>query len=101
MDIEFTMKNRFRSEIIASILEIISKEGSITTRTKIMYGAFLSYSQLNEYMSFLLDKDLISYQQQKKTKRSPSIMITEKRIHFLRIHSQINEMIKILNLSRS
>ena len=93
---EFIMKNRCRNEIITSILEIISKGGSTTTRTKIMYGAFLSYTQLNEYMSFLLDKDLISYQQQKKTKRSPSIMITEKGIHFLRIHSQINEMITIL-----
>ena len=64
------IKTRSRNEIIASILEIISKGGSTTTRTKIMYGALLSYIQLNEYMSFLLDKDLISYQQQ-KTKRSP------------------------------
>ena len=87
------MKNRCRNEIITSILEVVSSGGATTTKTKIMYGAFLSYIQLNEYMSFLIDKDLISYQQQKKTKRFPSIMITEKGIHFLRIHSQINEMI--------
>ncbi|MBV9667077.1 MAG: hypothetical protein JO327_02995, partial [Nitrososphaeraceae archaeon] len=43
------MKNRSRTEIIASILQVISKRGS--TRTKIMYGAFLSYTQLNDYLS--------------------------------------------------
>jgi predicted transcriptional regulator len=85
------MKNRCRNEIIASILEVINREGS-AARTKIMYGAYLSYTQLNEYLAFLLKNDLISYQQQKKTKRG-DFMITEKGIHFLNIHNQINEMI--------
>ena len=60
-----------------------------------MYGSFLSYIQLNEYMSFLLDKDLISYQQQKKeTKRDfPLLMITEKGTHFMSRYKRMNEMI--------
>ncbi|HZI69851.1 MAG TPA: winged helix-turn-helix domain-containing protein [Nitrososphaeraceae archaeon] len=87
------MKNRCRNEIIAAILEVISRGGY--TRTKIMYGAFLSYTQLNEYISFLLKKDLIS-RQQKTNHPAASFRITEKGTHFLKIHSQINEMITIL-----
>jgi predicted transcriptional regulator len=89
---EFIMKNRCRNEIITSMLEIISKGGSTTTRTKIMYGAYLSYTQLNEYLPFLLENDLISRRQQ-RNKRIPSFIITEKGTHFLKIHNQINEMI--------
>jgi predicted transcriptional regulator len=62
-----------------------------------MYGSFLSYIQLNEYMSFLLDKDLISYQQQKKETKPkrdfPLLMITEKGTHFMSRYNRMNEMI--------
>ena len=89
------IKTRSRNEIIASILEVINRGAS--TRIKIMYGAFLSSEQLNEYLVFLLENALISYQEQlplkKKIKRSPSFMITEKGTHFLKIHNQMNEMI--------
>jgi predicted transcriptional regulator len=85
------MKNRCRNEIITSILEVISSSGG-SNKTKIMYGAFLSYSQLGEYLAFLLKNHLISYHQ--KTKQTPpSFTITEKGTHFLRIRNQMNEMI--------
>jgi predicted transcriptional regulator len=89
------MKNRSRNEIIATILEIVSSGGA-TTRTKIMYGAFLSYTQLNEYISFLLRKDLIS-RQHKTNHSAASFRITEKGTHFLKIHSQMNEMVSIIS----
>jgi predicted transcriptional regulator len=89
------MKNRSRNEIIATILEIVSSGGA-TTRTKIMYGAFLSYTQLNEYTSFLLKKDLIS-RQQKTNHSAASFRITEKGTHFLEIHNQMNEMVSIIS----
>ncbi len=89
------MKNRGRNEIIASILEVISRGPS--SRTKLMYGSFVSYTQLNEYLSFLFENGLISYHQQQKKKKTerdiPLFMITEKGTHFLKIHNQINEMI--------
>ncbi len=50
------MKYRSRTEIIAMILEIASQG---VTKTKIMYKAYLSYSQLNQYMSFLIENKLI------------------------------------------
>jgi predicted transcriptional regulator len=90
------MKNRSRNEIIASMLEIISRGGA-TTRTKLMYESFLSYSQLNEYLLFLLENNLISqhhHQQQKKNERDiPLFMITEKGTQFLSIYNQMDEMI--------
>jgi predicted transcriptional regulator len=61
------------------MLEVVNREGS-ATRTKIMYGSFISHMQLNEYLAFLLKNDLISYHQ--KTKQTPpSFTITEKGTH--------------------
>jgi predicted transcriptional regulator len=86
------MKNRSRTEIITSILQVINRGGA--KRTIILYRSFISYSQLNEYVAFLLGNDLISLQQ--KTKRiSSSFMITEKGAHFLEIYNRINELITI------
>ena len=89
------MKHRSRNEIIASILEIINKGGSDTTRTKLMYGSFVSYNQLNEYLLLLLDNGLISQQQQKNERDCPLFMITEKGTQFLNLYNQMNEIIPI------
>ena len=94
------MKNRGRNEIITSILEIISKGGSTTTKTKIMYGAFLSYTQLGEYLTFLLKNDLISYHQKAK-QTPPSFTITQKGTHFLNLYNQMNEMIATIQTQSS
>ena len=52
------MKYRSRTDIVALILEA-TKDGA--AKTKIMYKAFLSYSQLKEYLSILLERELIEY----------------------------------------
>jgi predicted transcriptional regulator len=57
------MKYRSRTEIIKLILEIASKGA---TKTKIMYSAYLSYTQLCEYMSFLVENNLIELQHKSK-----------------------------------
>lgn len=49
-------KRRSRLYIIADILNI-AKEGSL--KTQIMYGANLSFAQLNEYLSFLTKMELL------------------------------------------
>ena len=91
------MKNRSRNEIIASILEVINRGRGPSTRTKIMYGAFLSYNQLNEYLSFLIEIDLIAPLKSKtNSSSSPLFKITERGTHFLNVYNQINEMITII-----
>ena len=52
------MENRSRTEIVSNILD--AANGG-TTKTKIMYFAFLSYNQLNEYLSILIENNLIEY----------------------------------------
>jgi len=47
------MGNRSRTEIVAMILG--AANGGGTAKTKIMYFAFLSYNQLNEYLSVLIE----------------------------------------------
>ena len=52
------MKYRSRTEIVSSILD--AANGGVT-KTKIMYIAFLSYTQLKEYLSILIENNLIEY----------------------------------------
>jgi predicted transcriptional regulator len=54
--LENGQKRRNRLYIIADILTL-AKEGSL--KTKIMYGANLSFAQLNEYLSFLIKLQLL------------------------------------------
>ena len=58
------MRNRSRTEIVGNILD--AANGG-TSKTKIMYSAFLSYNQLNEYLSILIENNLIEYLDGTKT----------------------------------
>lgn len=51
-----TRKRRDRLHIIAKILQI-AKDGAL--KTPIMYKANLSFAQLNEYLSYLLEIELL------------------------------------------
>jgi predicted transcriptional regulator len=74
--------------ILAEILEI-SKEGIL--KTQIMYRANLSFTQLNDYLNFMLNLDLIA----KTNHGSKEIyIITEKGLNFLQKHSELIKMLK-------
>ena len=81
------MGNRSRTEIVGNILDAATGG---TTKTKIMYYAFLSYSQLNEYLSILIENNLIEYLDRTKTFKT-----TEKGLFFLKIHNEIGELLKV------
>lgn len=79
------MKHRSETERIALILEAIkcnSNRGG-ESQTRIMYKAYLSHSQLKEYLSVLLEKGLIEYQKEDRL-----YTITQRGIHFIQIYNQ-------------
>ena len=82
------MKYRSRTEIVSMILEAANGGA---TKTKIMYKAFLSYNQLKEYLSVLIENNLIEYRNGTKTFRT-----TEKGLNLLRMHNEMGELLHSL-----
>jgi predicted transcriptional regulator len=81
------MKYRSRSDISQMILE--SANGG-STKTKIMYKAYLSFAQLKEYLTVLQENGLLEYEESKQIYRT-----TDKGIRLLRIYNQVGEMITL------
>ncbi len=80
------MKYRSRTEIVSNILN--AANGG-TTKTKIMYKAFLSYTQLKEYLSVLIENNLIEYIEGTHTFKT-----TEKGLNFLKMHNEMGELLQ-------
>jgi predicted transcriptional regulator len=81
-------KYRSRDDIIASVLQAtIEKE----IRTKIMYKTYLPYQQFKEYLSILVQYQLVEHQEEEEEEQT--YRITEKGRRFLEIYNQINELI--------
>ena len=80
------MKNRSRTEIVGNILD--SANGG-ATKTKIMYKAFLSYGQLKEYLSVLIENNLIEYLDGTQTFKT-----TEKGLNYLKKHNEMEELLQ-------
>ena len=81
------MKYRSRTEIVCNILD--AANGGGVTKTKIMYTAFLSYAQLNEYLSILIENNLIEYLDGTQT-----FKITEKGLNYLKTYNEIGELLQ-------
>lgn len=81
-------KRRDKLFIIAEIIDI-AKEGSL--KTQIMYRANLSFTQLNDYLKFMLKISLL-----KKTLENDKEIYraTEKGLDFLERYRDITELIK-------
>ncbi len=83
------MKYRSRTEIVYHILQVVKDEGDGALKTKIMYNALLSYTQLKEYLAVMMDTDLLQYES--GTQR---YKITEKGLRFLGIYDQIGTIME-------
>ena len=81
------MKYRSRTEIVSNILE--AANGGVT-KTKIMYKAFLSYNQLNEYLSVLIENNLIEYLDGTQTYKT-----TEKGLNLLKMQNEMVELLQV------
>ncbi len=84
------MGNRSRTEIVGSILE--AANGGVS-KTKIMYIAFLSFGQLKEYLSILIENNLIEYLEGAQTYKT-----TEKGLNLLKIHNEMAELLKTTSI---
>jgi len=85
----FVMRYRNRTDIVAQILEAANGGGDDgggggATQAKIMYNAFLSYAQLEEYLTLMVENGLLKYDQ-----RGQIYKTTEKSNRFLRLYNQI------------
>jgi predicted transcriptional regulator len=80
------MGNRSRTEIVAMILE--AANGG-ETKTKIMYFAFLSYNQVKEYLSVLIENNLIEY-----LDGGNKFKTTEKGLFFLKMHNEMGDLLQ-------
>jgi predicted transcriptional regulator len=82
------LKYRSRFTIASSILRTAQTGDS--TKTRLMYGAFLSFAQINEYLTFLLANKLIMRDEMRHT-YAP----TERGIHFLRMFDEMEKLISL------
>src|ERR687887_565173 len=80
---------RDRLSIMYEILNIAADDSNRTTKSKIMYKAFLSYFQLKEYLQDLTEDELLSYDKEAQTYKT-----TEKGLRFVELYGNICEMIK-------
>jgi predicted transcriptional regulator len=81
------MKNRGRQDINAMILEAaIAAEN----KTKIMYKAYLSHSQLCVHLTELQDNGLLEYRLGEQT-----YVTTQKGKRYLEIYNNMNELTSI------
>ncbi len=81
-------KRRDKLYIIAEILDI-AKDG--TLKTQVMYRANLSFTQLNDYLQFMLKINLL---EKISISAKDVYRATEKGLEFLQRYREINELLK-------
>ncbi len=85
---EETSKRRDRLYIIAEILEV-ALEGVL--KTQVMYKANLSFAQLNEYLTLMMDLDLL---QLSRNSERNVYKTTTKGLRFLESYKKIQELLR-------
>jgi len=88
------MKYRSKTEIVGNILDAANGGGA--TKTKIMYFAFLSYTQVHEYLSILIENNLVEYLDGAKKFKT-----TTKGLFFLKMHNELAELLQQTTFNRN
>ncbi len=68
---------------------MVRNYGNGAGRTQIIYNAFLSYVQMKEYLTILIDNGLLPHDVENQKFR-----ITEKGLSFLQFYEQIDDLIR-------
>ncbi|UVS68156.1 winged helix-turn-helix domain-containing protein [Nitrososphaera viennensis] len=82
------IKNRSRQQIISSILEEAEGKGG-AKKTAIMYGAYLSVSQLNGYLDLLKENGMLEY-----TTETRCYHTTEKGANFRKVYDEVAQVLR-------
>jgi predicted transcriptional regulator len=77
------MKYRSRSDIVGLLLDAANGGGA---KTKLMYKAYLSFNQLREYLTLLVENGLIEYE------LGQTYRTTEKGMRLLHLQNKIDEV---------
>jgi len=81
------MKNRTHHDILAKVLETAKGTDGIT-KTRIMYGAYLSSNQIKEYIAYRQGDGLLSYETRKRVYKT-----TIKGMRLLEILAKMYEIV--------
>ena len=80
------MKYRSRGEILSNILRVVASGKA--TKTRLMYGAYLSYTQIEEYLGFILQQGLIS-----QVSETNLYQLTEKGMQYLNLSDEMSHLV--------
>src|SRR2546428_667333 len=80
------MKYRSRVEIASNILRVAT--GGRATKTRLMYGSSLSFTQINEYLKFLMSNTLIMTDPDSRV-----YTLTEKGLRFLNLYDEMTKLV--------
>jgi len=83
------MNYRSRDDIISVILTAANGGDADLTKTKIMYKAYLSHSQMKECLSVLIESGLLGYDVYTRKFKT-----TEKGLRFLDTYNQMSDVMK-------
>jgi predicted transcriptional regulator len=78
------MKYRSRTDIVTQILDAANGGA---TKTKIMYKAYLSYAQLKEYLTILVENGLLQYEEAEREYKT-----SQKGLRFMRTYEQMSQI---------
>lgn len=84
------MRKRTRDEIFASILQSAMQDSNGYGMTRMMYDAFLSYTQIRECLEELTRFGLLIYQHDDK-----KFKITERGIRYVHLIGEMDDILKV------
>ncbi|UCE29610.1 MAG: hypothetical protein JSV85_02510 [Candidatus Bathyarchaeota archaeon] len=82
---------RSQWDIMASVLRLAENPIS---KTRIMYGANLSFRQLERYLEFLLDTGFLGVREERQSKVTQLFFTTDSGFSFLEAYRKLEEIVK-------
>jgi predicted transcriptional regulator len=80
-------KYRSSNDIIYAILQAAERK---TTKTRIMYSAYVSYGQISNYLNFLMEKRMLYYNE-----LTHIYSLTEKGLNLLHLLDNVDRLMEV------